>query len=95
MQTYGQTHVLDPMHVQSQRVDEILRLINLELVASERKVTAVGLACCCKSFEDPALDALWATRCQLFPLLESFAGDIFKEGGHCEYAKNIHFFPFP
>ena len=39
-------------------VDEILRLIAHELVASRGKGTTVGLACCCKGFEDPVLDGL-------------------------------------
>ena len=43
-------------------VDELVRLIACELVASEGKATAVALAGCCKSFEDPVLDALWETQ---------------------------------
>ena len=38
-------------------VDEIVRLIAYELVASGGYATAVALARCCKSFEDPVLDA--------------------------------------
>ena len=63
------------------RVDEILRLIACELVASKGKTTAVALACCCKIFEDPALDALWGTQKWLFPLLESFPGDVWDRVG--------------
>jgi len=47
-------------------VDEILRLIAYKLVASGGKWTAVGLACCCKSFEDPVLDMLHTVQ-QFFP----------------------------
>ena len=61
-------------------VDEILRLIASELVVSQGGATAVALACCCKSFEDPVLDTLWETQYQLFPLLESLPGDIWKDG---------------
>ena len=43
-------------------VGEILRLIADELVVSEMEATAVALACCCKKFEDPALDALWSAQ---------------------------------
>ena len=60
------------------RVDEILRIVALELVALGAKATAVALACCCKSFEDPALDALWETQHRLLPLLKSLPGDVWK-----------------
>jgi len=76
-------------------VDEILRLIALELVASERKATAVGLVCCCKGFEDLVLDALWTTQDQLFPLLESFPGDVWKKGGHSVSVQKTCPFSFP
>ena len=62
-------------------VDEIVRFIACELVASEGKVTAVALAGCCKSFEDPVLDALWETQEELLPLLISFPEDVWGEGG--------------
>jgi len=75
---HGQSHLLDSMHP-CLNVDEILRLIAHELVASGGKATAVSMACCCKSFEDPALDALWATQDQPLPLLKSFPGDVWKE----------------
>ena len=61
-------------------VDEIVRLIAYELVASGGKGSAVGLACCCESFKDPVLDALWATQDQLRPLLKSLPGDVWKGG---------------
>ena len=57
-------------------VDEILRLLACELVDSEAKSTAVSLACCCKTFEDPVLDALWETQSKLFPLLKSLPADV-------------------
>ena len=56
-------------------VDEIVRLIAWELVSSEGRATAIALACCCQSFEDPALDALWETQYQLTPLLKTFPED--------------------
>jgi hypothetical protein len=62
-------------------VDEILRLLACELVASKANATAVSLACCCRSFEDPALDALWETQDQLLHLLKSLPEDIWKEEG--------------
>ena len=63
-------------------VDEIVRLIACELIASGRKATAVCLACCCKGFEDPVLDALWATQSDLPTLFKCYPGDIWNEGGY-------------
>jgi len=57
-------------------VDEITRLIARELVRSGGRATAVALACCCKSFENPALDALWETQEELVPLLKSLPRDV-------------------
>ena len=54
------------------RVDEILRHFASELVASKGKASAVTLACCCKSFEDPVLDVLWETQEWLAPLFKTF-----------------------
>ena len=62
------------------RVDEILRHVASELVASEGDATAVALACCCKSFEDPVLDALWETQEELTPLFETFPIDVWDCG---------------
>ena len=62
-------------------IDEILRIIAHELVGSGGKATAVSLAYCCKGFEDPALDALWATQDRLLPLFKTFPTDIWSQGG--------------
>ena len=62
-------------------VDEIFRIITNELVESGAKATAAALARCCKSFEDPVLDALWATQDRLFPLLKSFPGGAWRVNG--------------
>ena len=59
-------------------VDEVLRLLARELVASGANATAVSLARCRKSFEDPVLDALWRAQERLLPLLKSFPGDVWK-----------------
>jgi len=59
-------------------VDEILRLLAYELVASEAKATAVALACCDKNFEDPVLDALWGTQDRLTPLLKCFPQEVWE-----------------
>ena len=55
--------------------DEILRLLARELVTSETEAAAVSLACRCKKFEDPVLDALWETRDRLLPLFEPLPED--------------------
>lgn len=63
-------------------VAEILRAIATELVKSGARATAVALALCCKTLEDPVLDTLWKTQDQLLPLLKSFPGDAWNvEGG--------------
>jgi len=62
-------------------VDEIVRLIARELVMSGGKATAVALACCCKSLEDPVLDTLWVAQDQLLPLLRSFPRDVWNRRG--------------
>jgi len=61
-------------------VDEIVRLIAWELVASKARAAAVALACCSKSFEDPVLDTLWEVQDRLRPLLRSLPGDVWKRG---------------
>ena len=69
----------DPMHT-CLCVDEVVRLIAHELVASEGKATSVALACCCKTLEDPTLDVLWQTQEQLLPLLKSLPGGVWDDG---------------
>ena len=61
--------------------DEIVRLIACELVASGGRATAVALACCRKSFEDPVLRVLWGAQERLLPLLKTLPGDVWKMGG--------------
>ena len=57
-------------------VDEIIRLLASGLVVSGWRATAVALACCCRKFEDPTLDALWREQKRLSPLLNTFPKDI-------------------
>jgi len=73
-------------------VDEIVRLIAYELVGSRAKATAVALACCRKTFEDPVLDALWETQEKLLPLLKSLPGDVWNESG-CTVSGSTTRFP--
>ena len=62
-------------------IDEIVRLIACELVASGAKATAVALACCHKNSEGPVLDTLWKTQNRLLPLLKSLPVDVWNERG--------------
>ncbi|KAF9641953.1 hypothetical protein BDM02DRAFT_3264624 [Thelephora ganbajun] len=68
------------------KVDEILRLIACELVPpdiigeAKGRATAVALACCRRSFEDPVLDALWESQYRLVPLLKTLPEDVWNEG---------------
>ena len=60
-------------------VDEIVRLLAHELVTSRKRATAVALACCCKKYEDPVLDALWRGQEHLYPLLDTFPEGVWDE----------------
>ena len=74
-------------------VDEIVRLVAGELVASGGKATSVALACCCKSLEDPVLDALWGTQNKLLPLFRSLPGDVWDGGGFTVSGPTTYVFP--
>ena len=60
-------------------LDEMLRLLACELVGSELKATAVSLARCCKSFENPVLHVLWETQDRLTPLLKCLPQEVWEE----------------
>ena len=76
-------------------IDEIVRFIACELTTSGGKGTAVCLACCCKGFEDPVLDVLWATQVELSPLFKCLPGDVWKEGGYTVSTPAMHVLLFP
>lgn len=76
-------------------VDEILRLFACELVASEAKATAVALACCYRSFENPVLDVLWETQNELAPLLKCFPPDIWEGENDESIVSSPTMFIFP
>ena len=61
-------------------MDKVVRLIAYELVASGGRPTTIALVCCCRSFEDPALDVLWGTLETLLLLFESFPEDVWNWG---------------
>ena len=73
--TCNRMHLLGAMHA-CLNAHEIVRLIAHELITSKAKATTAALSCCCKSFEDPALDALWNTQEELFPLLGTLPRDV-------------------
>ena len=74
------------------RVDEIVRLVATELVESDGGGTSVALACCCKSFEDPVLDALWECQFDLLPLLETLPEDVWNGRGRTVSVPTTHFY---
>ena len=74
-------------------LDEIVRLIACEVVASRAKATAVAFARCHKSFEDPVLDTLWETQYLLLPLLRSLPRDVWNEDGCTVSAPTTFNFP--
>ena len=72
-------------------VDEILRHVASELVVYKGRASAVALACCCKSFEDPVLDVLWETQEGLIPLFGSLPRDVWNGGvGALTYPLSVH-----
>ena len=71
-------------------VDEIVRLIITELVTSRAEATAVALACCCKDFEDLALDVLWETQESLLLLVKSLPQDVLDGGRHTVSVLTTH-----
>jgi len=64
------------------RVDEILRHVASETVASKGEGTVVSLTCCCKGLEDPVLDVLWEIQKWLTSLLGSLPEDVWDPREH-------------
>ena len=60
---------------------DILELLARELAESKLKATAVSLARCCRSFEDPVLNELWKTQKRLTPLLKQLPQEVWEEEG--------------
>lgn len=63
-------------------IDEIVRLIARILVEAGSRPDVVALALCCKSFEDPALDALWEIQFDLTLLFRTLPVDIWGPDGY-------------
>jgi len=62
------------MHHRAFAIDEILREVTAR-VTRIHPPTAVALACCAKSFEEPALSALWMTQDELLTLIKTLPPD--------------------
>ena len=76
-------------------VDEIFRLLASGLVASKWRATAVALACCCRKFEAPTLDALWKEQRRLSPLVNTFPKGIWDEASNDFVSPNPYAVYFP
>jgi hypothetical protein len=59
-------------------VDEIVRAIAANLVTDEAKASAVALASCSKSLEQPTLEEVWRCLPNLAPLVQCFPPEIWK-----------------
>ena len=53
-------------------VDEILREVTARVI-DVHPPTAISLACCAKSFEEPALSALWKIQDELRTLIKTLS----------------------
>lgn len=76
-------------------VHDILELLACELVESELKATAISLACCCRSFEDLVLRALWETQNWLTPLPRCLAQEVWEEDGYKCFMSSVLMFHLP
>lgn len=69
------------MHVCLQ-IEEILNNIFKTYTDNkDGKTTLLHLALVCKTFHEPALDALWVFQRSLLPLLKTFPADVWEETG--------------
>ena len=59
-------------------VDEIVRAIVANLVRDEKRASAVALASCSKSLEEPALGEVWRSLSSLAPLVKCFPPDVWE-----------------
>ena len=55
---------------------EIVRAIAANLVSDKAKGSAVALASCCKSLEEPALGEVWRSLSNLAPLVTCYPLEI-------------------
>jgi hypothetical protein len=62
-------------------IDEIVRTIAADLVMDDARASAVALACCSKSLEEPALAELWRSIKDLQCLIKCFPPDVWEVRG--------------
>ena len=72
-------------------MEDILNLLARELVESELKATAVSLACCRRSFEEPVLRVLWEKQDRLTPLLKCLPQEVW-EGADGSFVSQVLMF---
>ena len=59
-------------------LDEIVRVIAASLVSDEASASAVSLASCSKSLEEPALGEVWRNLSGLAPLVKCFPSEVWE-----------------
>lgn len=59
-------------------LDEIVRAIAANLVSDRARASAVALASCSKSVEEPALGEVWRSLSSLAPLVKCFPPEIWE-----------------
>lgn len=59
-------------------LDEIVRVIAANLVSNGAKASAVSLASCSKSLEEPALSEVWRSLSSIAPLVKCFPPDVWE-----------------
>ena len=59
-------------------LDEIVRSIAAHLVLDEARASAVSLASCSKSLEEPALTEVWRSLSSLVPLVKCFPPEVWE-----------------
>jgi hypothetical protein len=59
-------------------LDEIVRVIAANLVLDKANASAVSLANCSKSLEEPALSEVWRSLSSLAPLVKSFPPEVWE-----------------
>lgn len=62
-------------------LDEIVRIIAAHLVSDEARASAVSLASCSKSLEEPALREVWRNLSSLAPLVKCFPPELWEIEG--------------
>ena len=59
-------------------LDEIVRAIAVNLVSDKARASAVSLASCSKSLEEPALGEVWRSLSGLAPLVRCFPPEVWE-----------------